>query len=112
MWNSCIWHQKKMAFIGVYSVVSNPHDLYMITALGIFGWILRKLDFSMAPIILGFVLGRLFEDNLRRALSISGGDWGILFQSANSIILYAFAVGMVIVPIWLSRRRRAVPDDE
>jgi putative tricarboxylic transport membrane protein len=101
-----------MAFIGVYSVVSNPHDLYMITALGVFGWILRKLDFSMAPIILGFVLGRLFEDNLRRALSISGGDWGILFQSANSIVLYALAVGMVIVPIWLARRRRPVKDDE
>jgi putative tricarboxylic transport membrane protein len=101
-----------MAFIGVYSVVSNPHDLYMITALGVFGWILRKLDFSMAPIILGFVLGRLFEDNLRRALSISGGDWGILFHSANSIVLYALAAGMVIVPIWLARRRRAVKDDE
>lgn len=101
-----------MAFIGVYSVVSNPHDLYMITALGVFGWILRKLDFSMAPIILGFVLGRLFEDNLRRALSISGGDWGILFHSANSIVLYVLAAGMVIVPIWLARRRRAVKDDE
>ena len=101
-----------MAFIGVYSVVSNPHDLYMITALGLFGWILRKMDFSMAPIILGFVLGKLFEDNLRRALSISGGDWGILVQSANSIALYALAAGVVIAPIWLARRRKAVRDDE
>jgi putative tricarboxylic transport membrane protein len=55
-----------LAFIGVYSVVSNPHDLYMIIGLGIFGWILRKLQFSLAPVILGFVLGGLFEDNLRR----------------------------------------------
>ena len=101
-----------MAFIGVYSVVSNPHDLYMITALGVFGWVLRKMDFSMAPIILGFVLGKLFEDNLRRALSISGGDWGILLQSANSIALYALAAGVVIAPIWLARRRRAIRDDE
>ena len=101
-----------MAFIGVYSVVSNPHDLYMITLLGIFGWILRKLDFSMAPIILGFVLGRLFEDNLRRALSISGGDWGILVQSTNSVVLYVLAASTVLVPIWLARRRRAVRDDE
>ncbi|MBC2859762.1 tripartite tricarboxylate transporter permease [Stappia sp. 28M-7] len=95
-----------LAFIGVYSVVSNPHDLYMITLLGVFGWILRKLDFSLAPVILGFVLGGLFEDNLRRALSISGGDWSILLNSGNSIMLYVLAVIVVIVPIWLGRRKK------
>ncbi|MEZ5537723.1 MAG: tripartite tricarboxylate transporter permease [Thiolinea sp.] len=93
-----------LAFIGVYSVVGNPFDLYMIIGLGIFGWILRKLEFSLAPVILGVVLGSLFEDNLRRALSISGGDWGILVQSWNSIILYVLAVLVVIVPLWLGRR--------
>lgn len=93
-----------LAFIGVYSVVSNPHDLYMIVGLGVFGWLLRKLDFSLAPIILGFVLGSLFEDNLRRALSISAGDWSILFTSIDSVVLYVFAVVVVIVPIWLGRR--------
>lgn len=97
-----------LAFIGVYSVVSNPHDLYMITLLGVFGWILRKLDFSLAPVILGFVLGGLFEDNLRRALSISGGDWSILVNSGNAIMLYVLAVAVVIVPIWLGRRKKKV----
>ncbi|SEB85821.1 putative tricarboxylic transport membrane protein [Nitratireductor aquibiodomus] len=95
-----------LAFIGVYSVVSNPHDLYMITLLGVFGWILRKLQFSLAPVILGFVLGSLFENNLRRALSISAGDWGILLQSWNSIILYALATAVVVLPVWAARRRR------
>ena len=94
-----------LAFVGVYSVVSNPHDLYMIIALGVLGWLLRKLDFSLAPVILGFVLGRLFEDNLRRALSISGGDWGILVESGNSVVLYVLAAVVVIAPIWLARRR-------
>lgn len=97
-----------LAFIGVYSVVSNPHDLYMITLLGVFGWILRKLDFSLAPVILGFVLGGLFEDNLRRALSISAGDWSILVNSGNAIMLYVLAVAVVIVPIWLGRRKKKV----
>jgi putative tricarboxylic transport membrane protein len=41
-----------LALIGVYSVVSNPHDLYMIIALGVFGWTLRRLDFSLAPVML------------------------------------------------------------
>ena len=94
-----------LAFIGVYSVVSNPHDLYMITGLGVFGWVLRKLDFSLAPVILGFVLGGLFEDNLRRALSISDGDWTILVSSVDSVIFYALAVVVVALPIWLGRRR-------
>ena len=94
-----------LAFIGVYSVVSNPHDLYMITALGVFGWFLRKLDFSLAPVILGFVLGGLFEDNLRRALSISGGDWTILVNSFNSVILYVLALLVIVVPLILGRLR-------
>ncbi|WP_269583785.1 tripartite tricarboxylate transporter permease [Roseibium sp. Sym1] len=92
-----------LAFIGVYSVVSNPHDLYMVIILGIFGWFLRKLGFSLAPVILGFVLGGLFEDNLRRALSISAGDWWILFSSADSIVLYAVTVLVVAAPLVLRR---------
>jgi len=75
-----------LAFIGVYSVVSNPFDLVLIVGLGLVGWIMRKLDFSLAPVILGFVLGALFENNLRRALSISGGEWGILLSSWNSVV--------------------------
>ena len=95
-----------LAFVGVYSVVSNPHDLYTITLLGMFGWILRKLSFSLAPVILGFVLGGLFEDNLRRALSISAGDWRILVESWNSDILYLLAILVVVVPILLGLGRK------
>ncbi len=97
-----------LAFIGIYTIVGNPHDLFMITGLGVFGWFLRKLDFSLAPIILGFVLGGLFEDNLRRALSISGGDWSILVSNWKSLLLYALALLVVILPIWLGRRARAI----
>lgn len=95
-----------LAFIGIYTIVGNPFDLYMIIALGCMGWLLRKLDFSLAPVILGFVLGALFEDNLRRALSISGGDWGILLSTWESYLLYALSMAVVIGPWWLGRRRR------
>ncbi|TDH36267.1 tripartite tricarboxylate transporter permease [Pseudohoeflea suaedae] len=100
-----------LAFIGVYSVVSNPHDLYMITLLGVFGWFLRKLQFSLAPVILGFVLGGLFEDNLRRALSISNGDYTILVESMNSVVLYALAVLVVVAPLVIARRRKKMRDE-
>ncbi|RAP40674.1 tripartite tricarboxylate transporter TctA [Rhodovulum viride] len=100
-----------LAFVGVYSIVGNPFDLYLIILLGIFGWVLRKLDFSLAPVILGFVLGSLFENNLRRALSISAGDWGILIEDWKSIALYGLAVLVVILPAWAGRRSaRAAAD--
>jgi putative tricarboxylic transport membrane protein len=95
-----------LAFIGIYTIVGNPHDLFLITLLGIFGWFLRKLEFSLAPIILGFVLGSLFENNLRRALSISGGDWTILTDDLTSIVLYALAFLVIFAPLWLSRKAR------
>ena len=99
-----------LAFIGVFSVVGNPFDLYMMIGLGVLGWLLRKLDFSLAPVILGVVLGHLFEDNLRRALSISAGDWSVLLESPSSIVLYVMAAVVVAVPFWLGQRgRRAAP---
>jgi putative tricarboxylic transport membrane protein len=102
-----------LAFIGIYTIVGNPFDLYMIIGLGVFGWILRKLDFALAPVILGFVLGGLFENNLRQALSISGGDWSILLSTGESYLLYALAIAVVVLPAWLGRRsRRAVAVDE
>jgi putative tricarboxylic transport membrane protein len=78
----------------------------MIIGLGVFGWILRKLEFSLAPVILGVVLGHLFEDNLRRALSISAGDWSILIVSGSSITLYVLAALIVVVPYLLSARMK------
>jgi putative tricarboxylic transport membrane protein len=87
-----------LAFVGVYSVVGSSFDLYLILGLGLFGWFLRKLDFPLAPVILGAVLGGLFENNLRRALSISNGDWGILLESASSLTLYGLAALMLVLP--------------
>lgn len=95
-----------LAFIGVYSVVGNSFDLYLAIGLGVLGWILRKLDFSLAPVILGVVLGNVFEDNLRRALSMSGGDWSILVQSTNSWLLYGLAFLVVALPLAFAYRKR------
>jgi putative tricarboxylic transport membrane protein len=97
-----------LAFIGVYSVVSNPFDLYMIIGLGVFGWLIRKLGFSLAPVILGVVLGNLFEDNLRRALSISGGDWMILIDSGRSIVIYILTALILFLPPLFGRIKAGV----
>ncbi|MDU5729259.1 MAG: tripartite tricarboxylate transporter permease [Citrobacter freundii] len=57
--------------VGVYAVHSTTFDLVLMVALGVLGYILRKMHFPMSPLILGFVLGEMLEQNLRRALSIS-----------------------------------------
>lgn len=98
-----------LAFVGIYTIVGNPFDLFLITGLGVFGWFLRKLEFSLAPVILGFVLGGLFEGNLRRALSISGGDWAILTDDWKSLLLYGLAIAVVVLPIWMGRRSKKEP---
>lgn len=89
-----------LAFVGVYQLHSDLMAIYMMLVIGVFGYALRKLGFSLAPVILGYVLGGLMEDNLRRALSISDGDLGILLQSAISIGLWVAAALLLVLP-WL-----------
>ncbi|AEF56526.1 tripartite tricarboxylate transporter permease [Marinomonas posidonica] len=81
-----------LTFVGIYSIHGDTFDLFFMIVLGLFAFILRKLGFSLAPIILGLVLGEVLEENLRRALSISGGDWSILL---NSIMTYVLAFATV-----------------
>ncbi|WP_280562847.1 MULTISPECIES: tripartite tricarboxylate transporter permease [unclassified Chromohalobacter] len=89
-----------LAFVGVFQLHSNLAAIYLMLIIGIFGYLLRKLGFSLAPVILGYVLGGLMEQNLRRALSISGGDLGILWQSGISLGLWIAAFALLVLP-WL-----------
>jgi putative tricarboxylic transport membrane protein len=76
-----------------------------MTALGVVGYVLRKLDFPMAPLILGFVLGDMMEQNLRRALAISNGDTSVLYGSGITVAIWAAAAFMLVVPLWLRWKR-------
>tara|TARA_R110000751_G_scaffold17465_1_gene54075 strand:+ start:1421 stop:1747 length:327 start_codon:yes stop_codon:yes gene_type:complete len=89
-----------LAFVGVYQLHSDLFAIYLMLVIGVFGYLLRKLGFSLAPVVLGYVLGGLMEQNLRRALSISGGDVGILWQSGISLGLWVAAALLLVLP-WL-----------
>jgi putative tricarboxylic transport membrane protein len=91
-------------------VHATTFDLVLMTALGFAAYLLRKQGIPMAPLILGFVLGDMMEQNLRRALSISNGDAGILVGSPISVGLWVAAALMLVVPLgmrMLSRRHHA-----
>lgn len=89
---------------------STTFDLLLMVALGVFGYLLRKMHFPMSPLILGFVLGEMLEQNLRRALSISNGDTAILWSSGISQTLLVLAIAVITLPplVRLLRRRKAV----
>jgi putative tricarboxylic transport membrane protein len=95
-----------ISIVGVFAVHSTTFDLVLMIGIGIAGYLLRKMDFPMSPLILGFVLGDMMEQNLRRALSISNGDVAILFESGISIALWVLAVVTIAGPR-LYRRLRA-----
>jgi putative tricarboxylic transport membrane protein len=85
--------------VGVYAVHATTFDLVLMTGLGLAAYLLRKQGIPMAPLILGFVLGDMMEQNLRRALSISNGDPSILVASPISIGLWISAALMLSVPL-------------
>lgn len=92
--------------VGVYAVHATTFDLVLMSVLGVAGYVLRKCEVPMAPLILGFVLGKMMEQNLRRALSITDGELSILWESPISIGLWICAALMVIVPIIYRRLAR------
>jgi len=92
-----------VSFVGIYSLSGSSFDLLMMIAFGLLGYGLRKLDVPTVPIILGILLGNHMEDNLRRAMVISGGDWKILFSSGLAIGLWVAAIGGFVAPMFLRK---------
>ncbi|MBW7834101.1 MAG: tripartite tricarboxylate transporter permease [Simplicispira suum] len=92
--------------VGVYSVHATTFDLLLMGVLGIVGFALRKAGIPMAPLILGFVLGDLMEQNLRRALSITNGELSILWGSPITVGLWLAAAAMLLLPPLYRRWQR------
>jgi putative tricarboxylic transport membrane protein len=93
--------------IGVYSINNSQWDVVIAGLFGLIGYVLIKNNFEPAPLLLGFVLGGLMEENLRRAILIGRGDWSVFVTHPISGTLLAIAVVLLIIAILpLLRRRR------
>jgi TctA family transporter len=93
--------------IGAYSINNNVFDVFMTIPFAILGYIFKKLDCEPAPMLLGFVLGKLMEEYLRRAMTISRGDWTVFFTrplSATLLVLAIILLAVVFLPA-ISRKR-------
>ena len=93
--------------IGAYSVNNNTFDVFMTIPFAILGYAFKKLDCEPAPLLLGFVLGKLMEEYLRRALTISRGDATVFFTRPLSLVLLIHA-GILLVLVFspkIARKR-------
>jgi putative tricarboxylic transport membrane protein len=92
--------------IGIYSINNSPFDVVISAVFGVIGYWLVKHDFEPAPMLLGFVLGPLMEENLRRAMLIARGDWMVFFTRPISAGLLAVAFFLLIISTLPKIRRR------
>ena len=92
-----------ISFIGIYGITNSTFDLLVMVGFGLLGWVLRKLEVPMVPVILGILLGELMEKNLRRALTISDGELSILYGSPLAMSFLVVALIGFVLPIFARR---------
>lgn len=95
-----------MCSIGVYSVASNTFDLYAVAFFGLLGYVMSKLRCEPAPLLLGFVLGPLLEENLRRAMILSRGDPTTFVTRPISLALLIMALAVLVLVFLPQIRKR------
>jgi TctA family transporter len=82
--------------LGVFSVNNNTFDVFVVAVIGAVGYILAVLKFEAAPLLLGFVLGPLMEENLRRAMLLSRGDASTFIDRPISAGFLAFGAAILL----------------
>src|SRR6202521_420509 len=92
--------------IGVYSINNASADVYLTAIFAVIGYALAKHDFEPAPMLLGFILGPLMEENLRRAMLIARGDATVFFTRPISSVLLCTAIFLLVVAALPKIRRR------
>ena len=87
------------SLVGVYLVTFNTFDIYMMTMFAVVALFLRIIDFPMAPMILGFILGGMMEDNLRRALTIHDGSLAFLWERPITFTILIITIILLLMPL-------------
>jgi putative tricarboxylic transport membrane protein len=87
-------------------------DLLFMYIIGVIGVIMRRFDFPVAPVIIGMILGPMSEVHLRRALSISQGDWTAFLTQPIAATLLVLSALVLFVPLILRRRGIRLGEDD
>ena len=100
--------------IGVYSTNNNTFDIWLVAIFGVVGYWFIKIGTEPAPLLLGFILGPMMEENLRRALLLSRGDWSVFVTrplSASLLAVAAILVVIVLLPAVKNKREEAFVEE-
>lgn len=100
--------------IGLYTLNNNPFDIFVGAGFGLVGYVLHRLGCEPAPLILGFILGPIMEEYLRRALLLSRGEWSTFVSSplsAGLLIVSAIALVLIAPPSIRRQRDEAFVED-
>ncbi len=101
--------------VGVYSTNNNTFDIWLVGIFGVVGYLFIKLGAEPAPLLLGFILGPMMEEHLRRALLLSRGDWTVFVTRGLSATLLAIALVLLIIvllPAVKSKRQEAFKEED
>jgi putative tricarboxylic transport membrane protein len=85
--------------VGVYAVNSSVVDVGIMTVMGVIGYLLRKMDFETAPIVLGVVLAPILEFSFRQALAMSSGDYRVFIERPISLAFLMLALTMILLAL-------------
>jgi putative tricarboxylic transport membrane protein len=100
--------------IGAYSPRNSLFDVWIALGFGGLGYIMRKRNWPLAPLILGFILGDLFEKYLRQSLSMGSGSLGIFFNRPITVFFIVLTTVMLVIMVRLKKRvpQKAMTEDE
>ena len=93
-----------LCLVGPYAIQSSYFDIWVVVAFGVIGFGLRLMNYPMAPLVLGIVLGTILDSNLRRALTLADGNFSSFFTRPISAVLCAIVVTMILAQIGPVRR--------
>ncbi len=105
-----------LSVIGSYAIRNSLYDIYWMFGFGIIGYFLKRFDYPIAPIVLGVILTKLFEENYRRGVMLEGSIHGMIlgiFKSPISIVLFVLVIYLAVTQTkayknWRSRRDAAI----
>jgi putative tricarboxylic transport membrane protein len=100
--------------LGSYSVSNSTFDILVMALFGVIGYVLRKLDFPLAPVVLTLILGPLMERSLRQSLEISQGSFLVFLKSPLAVVFLLLTVLVLVAPALksLMRGKEVVPRGE
>lgn len=95
-----------LCVVGAYAVDNSLYDVTIMLVFGVAGYLMQKAGIPVVPLVFGLILGPLFEENLRRTLVVSGGDWLVYLRRPISLLLLLLSLATAAYPIFLDYRHR------